>query len=260
VQRFKLPIIIAATLLSLGGAYLLRDDAAPASATLVSARAVPTPIVVTIDSQTATSAQSTRGTPLFRDYRDLGGSPVPPAATLADTPDWQVGLNLVVQLSMVLGLIYLTAWGLKKLRQRTTSMRGNHSVQLMETVALSPHRTLHVVAVGGRVLVLGATDHQINLITEMDALEPEEATAKSVTAATVVTNEFLTTHENKANGDFDALLRQTQATEPVNAKTAATRPATPNYVAAAYAAAEHAPLANDAMERLLKKLQKASKG
>ncbi|MBI5876865.1 MAG: flagellar biosynthetic protein FliO [Chloroflexi bacterium] len=109
-------------------------------------------------------------TPLFRDYRELNAA-LP--ANADDTPEWQIGLSLVVQLAIVLGLIYLTAWGLKTLRRRTATLTGaGNSMQLIETVALTPQRTLHVVAIGDRRLVLGATDHQISLLTELDPPEP----------------------------------------------------------------------------------------
>jgi flagellar protein FliO/FliZ len=247
------PLLIAAALLSIGAAWAIGDMPGTAPAASAARYSVPA------QAPTATTAKAEGKAPLFRDYRELSGTPAPSAD---DAPDWQVGLTLVVQLGIVLGLIYATAWGLKTLRRRTTTLNAHNSLQLMETVALTPHRTLHVVSVGDRLLILGATDHQINLITEMDTPEAGAMTranarpwADATPAPTV-----------QAGSSFESLLQRTESSTPSNEKTPAPRPQTAlSSAAAAYAAGGRArdagqlAPAGEAMERLLSKLQQAGK-
>src|SRR5262249_46786272 len=71
LQRYKLPIAIAATLLCLGGAWLLNDDSPSAAA-----KALPTPnSTIGAPQAIATPQAATGTTPLFRDYRDLSATP-----------------------------------------------------------------------------------------------------------------------------------------------------------------------------------------
>ena len=47
------------------------------------------------------------------------------------------------------------------------------TVHVLETVGLAPGRTLHLIVVGNKTLLIGATDHQLSLLTELpDAALP----------------------------------------------------------------------------------------
>lgn len=79
----------------------------------------------------------------------------------------ELTVRLVVSLSLVIGLLLLLA----KLGGRR--FRGKHDalVRVLHRHQLSRGSTVSVVAVGSRVLVLGATEHQVRVLTELD---PEE--------------------------------------------------------------------------------------
>lgn len=76
-------------------------------------------------------------------------------------------VRLVFSLAVVLGMLILLArFGAKRFR----GGRGG-LVQVVHRQALSRTSAISVVTVGSRVLVLGTTEHQVRLLTE---LEPEE--------------------------------------------------------------------------------------
>jgi flagellar biosynthetic protein FliO len=80
-----------------------------------------------------------------------------------------LSLEVFFKLIVVVALIYgcallLRRWNASPARTRVRQM------SVLETVHLSPRRALHLVRVGDQVLVIGATDQSVNLISEMDSL------------------------------------------------------------------------------------------
>lgn len=76
-------------------------------------------------------------------------------------------VRLVVSLAVVVGLMLLLA----KLSMRRFKGRSDSLVRVVHRQALSRSSAVAVVTVGSRVLVLGTTEHQVQLLTELD---PEE--------------------------------------------------------------------------------------
>ena len=83
-------------------------------------------------------------------------------------------LRVVFSLSVVLGLLWLIA------RVSSRRLRGSSHHSLVRTLVRQPlarGASLTVVSVGERVLVVGVTEHQVSLLTELDpaevATEPE---------------------------------------------------------------------------------------
>ncbi len=73
---------------------------------------------------------------------------------------------LFVILALVLGLLYL----LKRFGHKAgLSMAGGHDLKILGQLGLGPKRSLVVVRFLNKILVLGVTDTQINLVTEMTA-------------------------------------------------------------------------------------------
>jgi flagellar biogenesis protein FliO len=114
---------------------------------------------------------------------------------------WQF-TQLIFKLAVVLGLVYLVLHGLKwlqrnKSKQLPRSLGNGATINILETTGLAPGRFLHLVVVGEKTLLLGATDHQISVLAELqDTAVP------------------LTEEDNLA---FDeALSRHTQTPEPVS--------------------------------------------
>jgi flagellar protein FliO/FliZ len=77
-------------------------------------------------------------------------------------------LRVVFSLSVVLGLLWLIA------RVSSRRLRGSSHQGLVRTLVrqpLSRGSSLAVVSVGERVLVVGVTEQQVNLLTELDPTE-----------------------------------------------------------------------------------------
>lgn len=76
----------------------------------------------------------------------------------------ELTVRLLVSLSLVIGLLLLLA------RFGGRRFRGNRDsvVRVLHRHHLSRGSTVSVVAVGNRLLVLGATEHQVRVLTELD--------------------------------------------------------------------------------------------
>jgi flagellar protein FliO/FliZ len=80
---------------------------------------------------------------------------------------FELAIRLVFSLAVVLGLLLLLAkFGARRFKGGKDSL-----VQVMHRQQISRGTAVTVVSVGGRVLVLGTTEHQVRVLTE---LEPEE--------------------------------------------------------------------------------------
>jgi len=90
----------------------------------------------------------------------------------------ELAIRLVLSLSVVLGLLLLLARiGGRKFRGRSDAM-----VQILHRQHLTRGSTISVVSVGSKVLVLGTTENQVRVLTELD---PDEVGAPQVDLAAV---------------------------------------------------------------------------
>lgn len=98
----------------------------------------------------------------------------------ADVPegleqDVNLGWTLVrtfVVLGLVIAIAYLTLnVGLRKLMGVAGPLRQLGLVRVLERVSLDPKRTLFVVRAGNEVLLLGAGEGSLSLITKLDTAE-----------------------------------------------------------------------------------------
>ena len=78
-------------------------------------------------------------------------------------------ISLVAVFAFVVVMAYFASRFLSGRFQRQSSETGG---RLMEHLALGPNKSVCVVEIGGRVLLLGVTDHQITLLGEIE--DPEE--------------------------------------------------------------------------------------
>jgi len=75
-----------------------------------------------------------------------------------------MGLQLVASLGVVVGLLLLIA----KLSAKRFGGRAGAPVEVLARQSISRGSGVVVVRVGGRVLVLGSTEQQVSLLTEID--------------------------------------------------------------------------------------------
>jgi flagellar biogenesis protein FliO len=93
----------------------------------------------------------------------------------AEPMGWTQVLLLAAKLLLVIGLVYAALAGLRWL-QRLDKRMGKRmgqavgddtTIRVLETTGLAPGRALHLVVVGEKTLLIGATDHQLSLLAEL---------------------------------------------------------------------------------------------
>lgn len=77
---------------------------------------------------------------------------------------WMIFKSLIIIGSIVAGFYYFFKFVTK---QTGMSLRGEGVVDVMSTVPLGPNKFLQIVDVAGKILVLGVTDNNINLVSEI---------------------------------------------------------------------------------------------
>jgi flagellar biosynthetic protein FliO len=88
---------------------------------------------------------------------------VEPAITFGADPVMPGGRALLV-VSLVIGLLALAAW---VLRRNTSARRAGQAVTVETAVSLGDRRSLVIVGVEGRRLLLGLTPGSVSLVTEL---------------------------------------------------------------------------------------------
>lgn len=110
---------------------------------------------------------------------DPKASPFLTSSPEDERPLWLSGGEFVLKLLVVIGLIYLALTGLRWLQKnRQQVATGGTTVRVLETTGLAPGRSLYLVVVGEKTLLIGATDHHLSVLTELvdvAAPLPEEA-------------------------------------------------------------------------------------
>jgi len=93
------------------------------------------------------------------------------AAPLNSGSGW-ILVKTMLALAFVVALVWVMTWALKKLASRQ-SVPGGAGVRVVSATSLGPKKSIYLVDVADRRLVLGATDQQITCLTEME--RPDEA-------------------------------------------------------------------------------------
>ena len=79
----------------------------------------------------------------------------------------ELAVRLILSLSVVLGLLLLLA----RIGGRKFRGKGDAMVQILHRQHLTRGTSISVVSVGSRVLVLGTTEQQVRVLTELDPSE-----------------------------------------------------------------------------------------
>src|SRR5829696_674294 len=93
-------------------------------------------------------------------------------------------VRTIVGLAVVLGVIYGLHWLLKQVKKSKDSAASGPGLETLATLPLGTNRSLHLVRVGGEIVLLGAAEHAVTPIrrySEADAramglLDPAPAT------------------------------------------------------------------------------------
>ena len=93
--------------------------------------------------------------------------------------DWLgLGLRLRLVLVVVWGAVMAMRWYVRRTGGVTGGGDDGRQLQVLETRALGPNRSLHLVRLGGRAVLLGVTPERINQLLEID--DPDEVERLSV--------------------------------------------------------------------------------
>jgi flagellar biogenesis protein FliO len=89
-------------------------------------------------------------------------------ASSDERPLWQVRGLLVLKLAFVIGLAYLAIAGLSWLQKSKIGiMTSESAIRILETTNLGPNQALHLIIIGEKTLLIGATEHQLCVLTEL---------------------------------------------------------------------------------------------
>lgn len=89
-------------------------------------------------------------------------------------------LNAFMALCAVLSLFFLLVYLGKRFGKRTPLLAGQQLGQVMGRVSLSPQASLHFVRTNGEVLVVGVTQHTVNLLRTFDEAEFDAEQARAL--------------------------------------------------------------------------------
>ena len=129
------------------------------------------------------------------------------AATSASATSGGSIVRTIVGLAVVLGVIYGLHWVLKQVK--ASKDETDESGDALESIAqlnLGPNRSLHLVRVGGEIVLLGAAEHQVTPIrryseaeaTALGLLEPPAMTLASLEAETAAPKGLMNLIRSKA--------------------------------------------------------------
>ena len=103
-------------------------------------------------------------------------APYDPNLGLAPDQPWgPLIIDLVLKLTLVLGLIIGVVWLLRRFRSRFSKLMGSpssgKSFNVLDRTELGTGHIIYTVDLGHRILVVGATASEVNLLTEVDDLD-----------------------------------------------------------------------------------------
>ena len=81
---------------------------------------------------------------------------------------WDI-VNVIVPLAVMFGLLYGALWVVKRYTMPFSGKKlQSVKIQVLSTQAIMPKKYLSIVRVQDKTLLLGVSDHSINLIKELD--------------------------------------------------------------------------------------------
>jgi len=109
-------------------------------------------------------------------------------------------IRLFLSLVLIIGLIYLSLFLLKKSSFGLKKNRAGDLIQVLEKCYISPKKGIFIVRVGSKLLALGVTETQISFLSEIN-LNPESKTdlEDKVTSEKEIRTTFLQKLKGKLN-------------------------------------------------------------
>lgn len=128
------------------------------------------------------------------------GNLVAETEKIPDTGTGSLIIRLFLSLVLIIGLIYLSLFLLKKSSLGLKKNRAGDLVQVLERCYISPKKGIFIVKVGSKLLALGVTETQINLLSELDSSPESKSDLKDkAVSEKEIRNSFL----QKIKGKLD---------------------------------------------------------
>ncbi len=86
-------------------------------------------------------------------------------------------LRIFGALLVVIAAIYLGLYALKRLTMRKYNGRSRHLLEVLETAGIAPKKTVSLIRVADKAVLVGMTDTHITVLTELDRQQTEEILA-----------------------------------------------------------------------------------
>jgi len=88
--------------------------------------------------------------------------------------------KMLAALAFVILLVYGVLWFMRRMMGRRYGRKGEgRSLEVIESAYVGPHKTVSLVRVGSRSVLVGVTDTQVSILTELDADETEQLLARN---------------------------------------------------------------------------------
>lgn len=131
--------------------------------------------------------------------------PVPAFTSTALPSMFKVASALV----LVVACIYVGVWGLKKtMGKKYSGNRQYNALEVLETTFVAPKKSVSLVRVAGKAVLIGVSENQIAVLTELSREETAEVLA-TVEQEEAVGNSFLTFMNSASQKLKDLGLKQT---------------------------------------------------
>lgn len=119
------------------------------------------------------------------------------AADRMDNPLYYVGV-----IAKTIGVLLLIIGGaivLKRVQRGKTGIQSERTLSVVESIRVSPKQAMHLVRVGEKYFLVGATDQSLNLISQVDPFGEIEKPTQSTNVEAPAFDELLekATRENK---------------------------------------------------------------
>ena len=128
---------------------------------------------------------------------------------------WSSLGRLAIALVVVVVLIWGTLWVAKRLMSGRLTGRLESPMRIVERLHLAPKRSVDIVSIGDRILVLGVTESSISMLTELspDDLATKDAFAKALNQQQAQTTSRRRDLINHARHKLNDLFRAARMTE-----------------------------------------------
>ncbi|MCD6249721.1 MAG: flagellar biosynthetic protein FliO [candidate division Zixibacteria bacterium] len=131
--------------------------------------------LIKVGDASADSAATVLGSDLTKTTdAEVALSSVGPIAVKPDSGVYTAMGKMLGALGVVILLAYVALYALRRLMGKRYGGGGKSSLEVLQTTHVGQHKTISLVRVGQRSVLVGVTEQNISTLTELDVQETEE--------------------------------------------------------------------------------------